>query len=343
MELINLLSKRDKKIVDRKKLIRIVLLLFAFLCMAYSITSGFFFVEAILLPFPLPFALVVLIAVGTAILVDIGQTMAVTHLAIDYYEDKVVDPYTSVIAVVFIVLSGYVSISGTQTRHDKLSLENVRTDSTSVHLEKALATSAPIVNKVVKTKDITWTEYEMLKKEAELAKEQAELKQDQVAAATALTKELKSKKDKEAFLVKKLFNASAFTLVAIQIVFLFCVFGAGYFKVVTGQSSSSSSLNDDDDDFGFPSGPRHSRGDKRPKGIVTGDLGGRTKINHLGSHTNKDVLHNDCVNVETQSIVLNGTMCKNCGQSFVPKHPLQKFCSNKGPSNCKDTYNNKNR
>jgi uncharacterized OB-fold protein len=33
--------------------------------------------------------------------------------------------------------------------------------------------------------------------------------------------------------------------------------------------------------------------------------------------------------------------CANCGRSFIPKHPSQKFCTHKGAGNCKDNYHNK--
>jgi hypothetical protein len=295
MELINLLNKKDRSIKDRKKLMRYVLLAFAYACLLYSVTSGFFFIEATLLPFSLPFAVVGLIGVVTAILIDIGQSMSVTNLAIDYFEDKVVEPFTVLIALAFICLSGYISISGTQTRHDKVSLESVRSDSTNNTVASVLSLTTP---------------------------------------AGKLSDKLEKKKAKEDLLVSKLFNASAWTLILIQIVYLFCMFGAGYYKVATGSGSSGPTKRKN---ISFKDGPREP----------LSDFGERAKVNHLGNYTvtkhEHKREHKDCVSTEAQSIVSGSGVCVNCGQSFVPKHPKQKFCSNKGPSNCKDQFNNKNR
>jgi hypothetical protein len=334
MELINLLNKKDRSIKDRKKLMRYVLLAFAYACLLYSVTSGFFFIEATLLPFSLPFAVVGLIGVVTAILIDIGQSMSVTNLAIDYFEDKVVEPFTVLIALAFICLSGYISISGTQTRHDKVSLESVRSDSTNNTVASVLSLTTPTVNKVVKTKDLGWLEYQAEVEQAKLSAKQAELHKEQLAAAGKLSDKLEKKKAKEDLLVSKLFNASAWTLILIQIVYLFCMFGAGYYKVATGSGSSGPTKRKN---ISFKDGPREP----------LSDFGERAKVNHLGNYTvtkhEHKREHKDCVSTEAQSIVSGSGVCVNCGQSFVPKHPKQKFCSNKGPSNCKDQFNNKNR
>ncbi len=34
--------------------------------------------------------------------------------------------------------------------------------------------------------------------------------------------------------------------------------------------------------------------------------------------------------------------CEYCGKLYTVKHPSQRFCSHKGPGNCKDRWHNRN-
>lgn len=328
MEFINLLAKSNKTMSERKALMKNILFIFSFVCLAFSITSAYFFVQAILLPFQLPMFLVGILGIGTGILIDLLQGQAVLQLSLDYYKDKKLEPYTLGIAIAFIFLSAYTSISGTETRSKAKQLSLVQTDSTGKDLAAVVAASSIPLNEVVKTKDMSWTEHKREVESAKLKQVQADLQKEQVKAAAVLHNERAKNRDKEMRLTIDLFSASKWTLLAIQLVYLVCMFGVGYYQSVIQSESVAPSFSRE------PSFLESSQD-------LDLEIGSRTQIRHLGNY-----LHNDCVMSETQVTESNTQgygVCLNCGQSFLSRHPRQKFCSNKGSGNCKDMFNNKNR
>ena len=339
-----------KPFAQRKVVLKNLLLLLSSVIMTFSIVSGANFVLGTLLPFEIPYWVALCAGVAVAVIVDLVQQASVIQLAVDYFKDKTVEPFTLGIAIAFVAVSAYISVQGTELKHLSKQLDIIEADTTAKALAGVISVSAMEPKKVVKTEKMSWAEHA---REIESAKlKQASVAANQEAAKVAgkiVEKEQVSVAKKQS-VIQQRFSMNKWTMVVLQFLFIVSTLGVGYFQCLTESDEhtnrkrparpmpyptrSGGSLldddmqadddDDDDDDDNFP---------RQRKGILN-------RVVIEGFHRPNsfpEPIHSTEENVSRLDFNPNTERkCISCGNVYSVGHARQKFCS----VTCKNKFHN---
>jgi hypothetical protein len=334
MTLLNLLRPRKKNISERKVFMRNLLILFSFGCLVFSLTSGVNFVISFLFGFGLPYTISLALGIVVAFAIDMIQQQAAIQVSLDYFKDKLVEPFTVLITLAFIFLSGYISIIGADLRSSHVQLEAMSKDSLDNVVVSTLSSVAPTVSAVVKTKEMSWPEHTREMASAKLKQDQALVHSKNLSLAESYLKAKQEKSKETTRLVSNMFNSNIGTLIAVQLVYLFCCFGIGYYYACEDSENKSTTLSDNFD-----------RDNHIPYPVDDDDddfVGQRSVDENLHPYFLQDLDEsgNDYCLEESEnhlSLVVKGlNTCPVCSKDYKPNHKKQIFCN----TSCRNNHHN---